>query len=381
MRAHSLKLSKPCLQALVDNKEATRADVDKYLEETRRENDRPRRRHCRTGQPSRPFGPPGRFPYRPDLIDQETERSLIGELQKFEFSPFQFHGFEGKRRVVSFGWRYDFNGGGLQTTDTFPLFLIPIRDAAAAAFGLEGASLEQALLIEYGPGASIGWHKDRPVFGDVIGVSLLSPCTFRFRRKAGQSGSGDRSAPAALGLSAAGSIAARMGAQHSCCRGAALLDHVPQPSRPSERLRTVSSLQRWRRRGRQPVDHSTPVKPRLSLEEWRKKRQAKRDKQRLDNVGRAAKMHALRLSGEIPAYTPPQEKGAGTQYFIGCSGWFYWKWRGTFYPADLPTSEWFCYYAHRFDTVEINASFYSWPTQAGVKAWLRAAGEGGSSTQ
>jgi alkylated DNA repair dioxygenase AlkB len=129
---------------------------------------------------------PEGFQYRPDFIDRATERSLIGELQKLEFSPFQFHGFEGKRRVVSFGWRYDFNGGGLKRTDDFPPFLVPIRDAAAAAFGLEGSSLEQALLIEYGPGASIGWHKDRPVFGDVIGVSLQSPCTFRFRcRKAG----------------------------------------------------------------------------------------------------------------------------------------------------------------------------------------------------
>lgn len=117
----------------------------------------------------------------------------------------------------------------------------------------------------------------------------------------------------------------------------------------------------------------TPFKPRLSLEEWRKKRQAKRDQQRLDNVGRAARMRALRLSGKVPGYTRPQEDGKGTQYFIGCSGWFYWKWRGTFYPADLPTNEWFKYYARRFDTVEINASFYSWPTQSGVKAWLRAA--------
>jgi alkylated DNA repair dioxygenase AlkB len=128
---------------------------------------------------------PEGFQYRPDFIDPATERSLISELRKLEFSPFQFHGFEGKRRVVSFGWRYDFNGGGLKRTDDFPPFLVPIRDAAAAAFGLEGSSLEQALLIEYGPGASIGWHKDRPVFGDVIGISLLSPCTFRFRRKAG----------------------------------------------------------------------------------------------------------------------------------------------------------------------------------------------------
>jgi alkylated DNA repair dioxygenase AlkB len=127
---------------------------------------------------------PEGFQYRPDFIDPAAEQSLIGELQKLEFSPFQFHGFEGKRKVVSFGWRYDFNGGGLKQIDEFPRF-VPVRDAAAEAFGLESSSLEQALLIEYGPGASIGWHKDRPVFGDVIGVSLLSPCTFRFRRKTG----------------------------------------------------------------------------------------------------------------------------------------------------------------------------------------------------
>jgi alkylated DNA repair dioxygenase AlkB len=133
------------------------------------------------GLPDLPEG----FRYTPDLIDSDTERSLIQELRKLEFANFQFHGFEGKRRVVSFGWRYDFNGGGLQRTDNIPEFLIPIRVAAAASFGLEGSALEQALLIEYGAGASIGWHKDRPVFGDVVGISLLSPCTFRFRRKAG----------------------------------------------------------------------------------------------------------------------------------------------------------------------------------------------------
>jgi len=122
------------------------------------------------------------------LIDAGTERSVIKELQRLGFSPFQFHGFQGKRRVVSFGWRYDFNGAGLQKTEEFPGFLIPLRDAAAASFGLEGSALQQALLIEYGPGASIGWHKDRSVFGEVVGISLLSPCTFRFRRKAGTKG-------------------------------------------------------------------------------------------------------------------------------------------------------------------------------------------------
>ena len=128
---------------------------------------------------------PEGFRYKPHQIDAVTERSVIKELRRLDFAPFQFHGFEGKRRVVSFGWRYDFNGGGLQKAEEFPAFLLPLRDAAAATFGLEGPELEQAMLIEYGPGASIGWHKDRPVFGDVIGISLLSPCTFRFRRKAG----------------------------------------------------------------------------------------------------------------------------------------------------------------------------------------------------
>ncbi|RVD58080.1 DUF72 domain-containing protein, partial [Mesorhizobium sp. M7A.F.Ca.ET.027.03.2.1] len=56
--------------------------------------------------------------------------------------------------------------------------------------------------------------------------------------------------------------------------------------------------------------------------------------------------------------------------YVGCSGWFYWKWRGNFYPVEMPTSEWFNRYAQQFDTVEINASFYSWPTVANVKSWL-----------
>nr|WP_282595047.1 DUF72 domain-containing protein [Mesorhizobium amorphae] len=61
--------------------------------------------------------------------------------------------------------------------------------------------------------------------------------------------------------------------------------------------------------------------------------------------------------------------------YVGCSGWFYWKWRGQFYPTDLPTGEWFDHYATRFDTVEINASFYSWPTVTNVESWFRQPGK------
>lgn len=58
---------------------------------------------------------------------------------------------------------------------------------------------------------------------------------------------------------------------------------------------------------------------------------------------------------------------------IACSGWFYWDWRGKFYPTQMPTKEWFAYYMDHFDTVELNATFYSWPTVNTVKTWLRQA--------
>ena len=70
----------------------------------------------------------------------------------------------------------------------------------------------------------------------------------------------------------------------------------------------------------------------------------------------------------------PSASSLGASLFVGCSGWFYWKWRGLFYPVELPTARWFTHYASRLATVELNASFYSWPTLANVQAWKRQAG-------
>jgi alkylated DNA repair dioxygenase AlkB len=123
--------------------------------------------------------------YGTDVISTDEEQALLKELPALPFKEFEFHGFLGKRRTVSFGWHYDFNGGGLGEAGKLPEFLLPVRAAAARFAGLAPEALEHALLIEYRPGASIGWHKDRPAFDDVIGISLLAPCTFRLRRKAG----------------------------------------------------------------------------------------------------------------------------------------------------------------------------------------------------
>ena len=126
---------------------------------------------------------PEGFRYAPDVIDAAEEARLVTAFADLPFKEFEFHGFLGKRRVVPFGTRYDYNGGGVKTADPIPEFLLPLRDRAAAFAGLPAEHLQQALVTEYRPGAAIGWHRDRPHYGDVIGVSLLAPCTFRLRRK------------------------------------------------------------------------------------------------------------------------------------------------------------------------------------------------------
>ena len=109
----------------------------------------------------------------------------------------------------------------------------------------------------------------------------------------------------------------------------------------------------------------------LTLEERRERRQLRREKQRADNIGRAAKMHTARLKMETE--NPKHALDLKSLLHVGCSGWRYWKWRDSFY-ANVPQDQWFAQYLKRFDTVEINASFYSWPTVANVQAWRRQPG-------
>lgn len=124
--------------------------------------------------------------YRPDLLTRAEEAQLLARFEALPFKPFEFQGFLGKRQVVSFGWRYDFNQGGMQAAEAFPDWLVPARAKAADFAGLPPEALAQAIIAEYPLGAPIGWHRDRPQFDQVVGVSLLSACTLRFRRKRGE---------------------------------------------------------------------------------------------------------------------------------------------------------------------------------------------------
>jgi alkylated DNA repair dioxygenase AlkB len=131
-----------------------------------------------------PLLPEG-FRYEEELLSPEDERALISTFGRLPFREFEFRGFLGKRRTVSFGWRYDFDVRALQQVETIPSFLLALRRRAAAFASVTVDRLEHALVTEYAPGAAIGWHRDRPEFEDVIGISLGTPCVFRFRRKKG----------------------------------------------------------------------------------------------------------------------------------------------------------------------------------------------------
>src|SRR5436189_2581282 len=101
---------------------------------------------------------PEGFEYRPALVTSEEQAELIERFQALDFKPFEFHGYFGNRRVVSFGWHYDFAASQVQRVDEIPAFLLPLRHRAAAFAGIDPAALEHALVTEYGPGAGIGWH-------------------------------------------------------------------------------------------------------------------------------------------------------------------------------------------------------------------------------
>lgn len=129
---------------------------------------------------------PDGFHYQPDLIERADENALLEQLRELPFEAFEFHGYTGRRRVVSFGWRYDFGARSLRKAAEIPAFLLPLRSIVARFAELPAQALQQALVTEYRPGAGIGWHRDKGVFGQVVGVSLLAPCVFRFRRASGK---------------------------------------------------------------------------------------------------------------------------------------------------------------------------------------------------
>ena len=121
--------------------------------------------------------------YCEDVIGSAEEQSLIDRLAAADLSPFRFHGWLGNRKTQSFGWRYDFDDASFSPAKPIPEWLTPVRETAARFAGVASDDLVHVLLARYDPGAGIGWHRDRDVFDKVVGISLATPATLRFRRR------------------------------------------------------------------------------------------------------------------------------------------------------------------------------------------------------
>lgn len=121
--------------------------------------------------------------YREAVISEAEEHDLLARLEALDLAPFRFQGWLGNRKTKSFGWRYDFDDASFTPSEPIPDWLESVRAKAAALAVIDPGDFVHALLARYDPGAGIGWHRDRDVFEKVVGISLSTPATLRFRKR------------------------------------------------------------------------------------------------------------------------------------------------------------------------------------------------------
>jgi alkylated DNA repair protein (DNA oxidative demethylase) len=132
-----------------------------------------------------PDTPPPGFRYVPDFITAAEEANLMAATRALEFSDVVMRGQTARRRVAHFGWRYGYESFAVTPGPPLPPAFLPLRRRVADLIQVEDEALAELLVTAYPPGAGIGWHRDAPAFDTVVGVSLLSPCRFRFQRGEG----------------------------------------------------------------------------------------------------------------------------------------------------------------------------------------------------
>lgn len=131
------------------------------------------------GVPERPDG----LVYQPDLLDRDEEKTLLAGVEGFAFHEVRMRGQVARRTVRHFGYDYGYESWQLTPTEPLPPELWELRDRCAALAGIPPEALAQTLVARYPAGATIGWHRDAPMFGPVVvGVSLRSACVMRFQR-------------------------------------------------------------------------------------------------------------------------------------------------------------------------------------------------------
>ena len=116
-------------------------------------------------------------------VSEKEEVALERQIDRAPLTPFQFGQWEGKRLTTHYGSGYDFSRHRVAEAPPLPAWLLALRDSLAPQVGRDPAAFRAALLIRYDPGAGIGWHRDRPQYDEVLGLSLSAPCVLRLRRR------------------------------------------------------------------------------------------------------------------------------------------------------------------------------------------------------
>lgn len=129
---------------------------------------------------------PAGLRYLEELLTPAEHNGLTQTLAGLDYGEVRMHGQAAKRVVRHYGVRYDYDSAGIQPGEPMPSWLDGLRASCAELLGTAPADLAEVLLTRYPPGATIGWHRDAPAFGEVVGVSLQSPCVMRFQRGKGE---------------------------------------------------------------------------------------------------------------------------------------------------------------------------------------------------
>jgi alkylated DNA repair dioxygenase AlkB len=123
--------------------------------------------------------------YEPELLSDEEERGLLASVAALAYEPIVIRGRAARRVARHYGLGYDYEARTPGPGEPLPEWLLPVRERAAALAGVEPDDLVEALVQRYPAGATIGWHRDAPAFGVVVGISLGGACRLRFRRGTG----------------------------------------------------------------------------------------------------------------------------------------------------------------------------------------------------
>ena len=124
---------------------------------------------------------PAGLEYREYFLTRDEEAGLLAAFADLPFREATFQQYTARRRVVRFGRDYAAGAGRWLDGEPLPEWLAALRTRVARAGDLDESALVHALVTEYRPGTPIGWHRDKPEYGRVFGISLGSACRMRFR--------------------------------------------------------------------------------------------------------------------------------------------------------------------------------------------------------